>query len=95
MQLYYYLFLSIAFLIVVLFARYFIVKKNNVPVRLFTQALRNENSGDLEEAIITYETALAEVKKIRFQSDLKKKIIQKLKVLHTMIEYKKNCHFIR
>ena len=95
MQPYYYIFLAICLLIVSFFVRTLILKKKNKPVRLFAHALKNENSGHFEEAVITYEYALAEVKKIRFHRDLKRKIIQKLKVLHTIIEYNKNCHFTR
>jgi hypothetical protein len=95
MQPYYYLILAFALLIIILSVRFLILKKKNIPVRLFSQALKTENSGHLEEAVITYESALVEVDKIRFHSDLKKKIVQKLKVLNTMIEYDKNCHFTR
>ena len=91
MQLYYYLFPAITLLLVAPFVRFFILKKKNIPVRLFAQALKNENNGHLEEAVITYECALVEVKKIRFHTELKKKIIEKLKVLNMMIEYDKNC----
>jgi hypothetical protein len=70
-------------------------KKKNLPVRLFIEAQRNENAGHFKEAVITYESALDEVKKFRFHGSLKNKIIDKLKVLHTAIEYKNNLHFIR
>lgn len=82
-------------LIIFLFRRVFLRKKN-VPDELFAEALRNENSGYFEMAIIKYEKALNEVKKDRFQgSSLKSKIIEKLKVLHTVIEYKNGFHFGR
>jgi len=92
MQPYYYIFPAIALLIGVLISWFFILKKKNIPVRLFTQALKNENNGHFEDAVVTYECALAEVKKIRFHNDLEKKIVEKLKVLNMMIEYDKNCH---
>jgi hypothetical protein len=72
-----------------------LVRKNNLPVRLFIEAQKNENDGYFEEALITYESALDEVKKLRFHGNLKNKIIDKLKVLHTAIEYKNNFHFVR
>lgn len=82
-------------IIIFLFHR-FGQSKKNVPVELFAEALRNENSGQFETAIITYERALNEVKKIRFQgSSLKSKIIERLKVLHTVMEYKNGFHFGR
>ena len=47
------------------------------------EAQKNENDGHFEEAVITYESALDEVKKFRFHGNLKNKIIGKLKVLNT------------
>lgn len=70
------------------------MRKKNLPVELFVEALRNENSGHYEEALITYEYALAEFKKTRANSNLKNKIIEKIKVLHTIIDYKNSFHFI-
>jgi hypothetical protein len=95
MQLYYYLFPAITLLLIVPFVRSLVLKKKNIPVRLFSLALKNENNGRLEEAVTTYECALLEVKKIRFHNNLQKKITEKLKVLNTMIEYDRNCHFMR
>jgi len=81
-------------LIIIYLFRRFGLQKKNVPGELFAEALRNENSGHFETAIITYERALNETKKIRFQDNsLKSKIIEKLKVLHTVIEYKNGFHF--
>ena len=68
----------------------FFLKKNDLPVELFVEGLKNENDGHFDEAIINYENALSEVKKHRIHSNLKNRIIQKLKVLHTIIEYRKN-----
>ena len=91
MQPYYYILLTIALVIVIIISRFLILKKKNTPVRLFSQALKNENNGHFEEAVVTYEYALTEVKKIRFHKELESKIIEKLKVLNMMIEYDKNC----
>jgi hypothetical protein len=83
-------------LIIILLFRRFGPRKKNVPVELFAEALRNENSGQFETALVTYERALNEVKKTRFQgSSLRCKIVNKLKVLHTVIEYKNGFHFGR
>jgi hypothetical protein len=71
------------------------LKKKNLPVELFVEGLKYENDGHFDEAIINYENALSEVKKNRFHRDLENKIIQKLKVLYTISEYKKNTQFIR
>ena len=72
-----------------------LAKKNNLPVRLFIEAQKNENDGHFEEAVVTYESALDEVKKFRFHGSLKNKIISKLKVLNTAIAYQNNLHFVR
>jgi hypothetical protein len=71
------------------------LKKKNLPVELFVEGLKHENDGQFDEAIINYENALAEVNKNRFHRHLKNKIVQKLKVLHTIIEYKKGILFTR
>jgi len=83
--------LSIAFLII----RSWVFQRKNIPVELFVKALQNENSGNFEQALISYESALEEVKKIRFHRNLKNKIIEKIKLLHTLIEYRNSFHLIR
>lgn len=83
-------------LIIILLIRRFGPRKKNISSELFAEALRNENSGQYETALVTYERALNEVKKTRFQgSSLRSKIVDKLKVLHTVIEYKNGFHFGR
>ena len=72
-----------------------LAKKQTLPVKLFIEAQKNENDGDFEQAVITYESALEEIQKFRFHGSLKNRIIDKLKVLHTSIEYKNNLQFIR
>ena len=95
MTIYQYLpFIMIALLIASIISSFFL-KKNDLPVELFVEGLKYENDGHFDEAIINYENALSEVGKNRFHQDLKNKIIQKLKVLLTIIEYKKNIQFIR
>jgi len=69
------------------------LRKKNVPDELFAEALKNENSGDFEVALVTYERALGEAKKIGFQGHrIKNKIMEKLKVLHMVINYKNGFH---
>jgi len=95
MTIYQYLpFIMIALLIGSIISSLFF-KKKNLPVELFVEGLKYENDGHFDEAVINYENALTEVKKNRFHSNLKNKIIQKLKVLNTIIEYKKNIGFTR
>jgi hypothetical protein len=93
MPFYSYILLIMVLSLIILLIRSFILWKKNIPIELFVEALRNENSGHLEEAIITYETALYEFKKNRSRSNLKNKIIEKLKVLRIVIEYKNKFHF--
>lgn len=69
--------------------------KTNYPANLFNEALRNENEGNFETAVIIYENALDRFKKSRLHSNLKNKTIKKLKVLYTITEYKSNLRFIR
>ena len=87
-------FIMIALLIASIISSLFL-KKKDLPVELFVEGLRYENDGHFDEAIINYENALSEVKKNRFHRDLENRIIQKLKVLHTISEYRKNIQFIR
>ena len=87
-------FIMIALLIASIISSLFL-KKKDLPVELFVEGLRYENDGHFDEAIINYENALSEVKKNRFHRSLENRIIQKLKVLHTISEYRKNIQFIR
>lgn len=88
MPFHYYFFLLIVLSITFLVIRYLVLRKMNVSVELFARALKNENSGHYEEAVVIYQNALNEAKKSRFHNSLQHKIIEKLKVLHTCIEYK-------
>jgi hypothetical protein len=72
-----------------------LVNKKTLPLKLFIEAQKDENDGRFEEAVITYESALEEVRKFKFHGSLKNKIIEKLKVLHTTIEYQNSFQRIR
>jgi hypothetical protein len=94
MTIYYFILLPIMLILLFLMLRSYFLRKKNLPGALFAEALRNENSGEYEQAIITYTNALQEVKKARFRdSHLKNMILEKLKVLNTAIEYQKNFHY--
>lgn len=95
MLFYYFILLLMLLTFIIFLTRFLILGGKNIPVQLFNQAIKNENNGSFEAALITYESALNEVKKIRFHSNLKNKIIDKIKVLQTIIEYKNNFRFIR
>jgi len=95
MPLYYFVYLIILLAGFFLLVRYIIQRKTSLPIQLFIKGLRTENSGNFDEATISYENALNEVKKIRFHHSLKNKIIEKLKVLRTIKTYKKDQNFVR
>jgi hypothetical protein len=96
MQPYYYLSLIVVFTLFILLIRSLILRKRNIPAGLFVEALRNENSGHFEEAVINYEKALDEVQGNRFyDGGFKNRIIEKIKVLNTIIEYKNGLHITR
>ena len=96
MPLYYFVYLIILLAAFFLLVRYIInQRKTSLPVQLFIKGLRTENSGNFDEAAISYENALCEVKKIRFHHNLKSKIIGRLKVLRTIKTYKRDQNFIR
>jgi hypothetical protein len=95
-MLFYYFIFFFTLVLIVFTIRFLLLKGNNIPVELFSKALRNENSGDFEAAIINYQTALQEVAKARFPSSrLKNKILGKLKVLKTVIDYKSSFHCLK
>lgn len=94
MPVYYYFFLIIALSLIIFFIRAFLLRKKNIPAELFVEALRNENSGHFEAAVISYKSALNEVKKNRLRSiSMENRINEKIKVLHTIIEYKNSLRF--
>jgi hypothetical protein len=95
MPFYYLIFIFTVLSLLIFLIRSFVQSKKNIPVELFVAALLQENSGHFEKAVIGYESALHEVKKIRFNRVLKNKIIEKLKLLHTVIEYNNNFILIR
>ena len=95
MPFYYYFLLFIGLSIIIIVLLFLVPRKKNISVDLFNEALRNENNGLYEEAVANYESALHEVNKTRFHNTFRNKIIEKLKVLHTLIEYKNGVRIIR
>lgn len=81
--------------IIYLYRRFIPQRKNN-PGKLLSEALRNENNGYFELAVLNYEKALKEVKGNRLlKSSLRSKIILKIKILYTVIDYKNGFHLGR
>src|ERR1044072_1985048 len=95
MPTYYFFYLALLLILLFLGTRFFILKRHPLPFRLFAKGLQTENNGDFDEAIVIYENALFEVKKIRFHPILQMKIIEKLKLLNTVKKYKNDQHYIR
>ena len=69
--------------------------KKNIPLDLFTEARKFENDGQIETALLTYESALVEVNKLKFNSDLKSKIKEKLKILQALLDYQEGLTYKR
>jgi len=85
------IFLGASFLLV----RYLILKRPSLPMQLFIKGIKAENCGLYEEASVSYENALGEIKKSRFPRNLEIEIRRKLKVLHTVTAYTREQDFIR
>lgn len=89
-----YFIIAAVFLIAAAITGYSLFNRKSIPVALFSDALRNENSGNYEAAILGYENALAAINKSRFQNGkLIQKINGKLKVLKTVTSYQANFHY--
>ena len=83
-------------IIIILAIRSYFLGRNNLSFKLFSEALRNENSGQFEEALIVYENALKVAGKTRHSgSKFRQAIIDKIKVLNTAIDYRNNLQFSR
>ena len=95
MLFYYYIYLLIALTGIFLLIKFLVARKKNIPVEFYFAALKNENNGFYEEAVINYEKALTEAKKSRYHQLLKVKIIEKIKVLHTVIDYQNSARLVR
>jgi hypothetical protein len=76
------------FLLFVLIRTY-IFSKKSIPVELFAAALKAENSGNYPEAIAGYQTALIESRKSKMNRLLADKILEKIKILNSVIAYQK------
>lgn len=94
MPFYYYFILMIAVLLIIYLVRSGAFSKNS-SLELFNEALREENSGDFKAAFINYEQALIKAEKNKFHGNLKNRIHEKLKVLHTIIEYEESMELAK
>ncbi|HYM92553.1 MAG TPA: hypothetical protein VET23_00290 [Chitinophagaceae bacterium] len=94
MPFYYYLFLSTQLPLIVILSRSYFFRKRNLPAELFSEALRNENNEDFEEALTAYENVLSELNRTGSRSYLKFKSTEKIKVLRSIINYKNSFYCI-
>ncbi|HLK30065.1 MAG TPA: hypothetical protein VKT28_15905 [Puia sp.] len=94
MTFYYLISVFVIITIAILVAYSLVIRKKNIPLNLFVEALKDENNGHFEQAVIAYETALNAFKKAKSHkyNNLKNKIIEKLKILRTLIEYKNSFY---
>jgi len=92
---YYFLYLLIFLGVLFLLVRHLLLRRTSLSAQLFIKALRAENEGLYDEAVVSYENALSEIKKNRFHRRLEIRICEKLKLLHTVRTYKKDQNFIR
>jgi hypothetical protein len=96
MPVYYYILFVALLMIMLVLIRHYLLRTNSIPVQLFAKGLENENSGYYQAAVASYETALSEVKKKKYHNNqLESRIVSKLKVLKTMIEYESSFQLKR
>lgn len=86
----FYTILSAIILSILLYiVRTVIQKKRQTSFSLYVKALKDENSGNLDAALANYKSAYDEATKTRFQENMKERILNKMKVLHSMKGYNK------
>ena len=68
---------------------YFFWYKQNAHTELYSEGVRNENEGRYTLALRNYEDALSEIRKLRLSKKFGLKIVQRIKVLRTIINYEK------
>jgi hypothetical protein len=79
-----------AVLFISLFLRSLFRRKKSIPETLFETALKQENNGHYDEALVNYTNALEEARKIKHNRGLQASILEKIKTLHTVIKYHKH-----
>ena len=69
-----------------------VAHKRTRHTQLYSEGMRHENAGDYDLAIHDYEDALNEIVKHKQDKEFANKIVQKIKILRTTIDYEKNFH---
>jgi hypothetical protein len=93
MSSYYSFFLVIPAALLLLLLKNALGNRDSTAVSLYKAALKEENTGRFEAAIIQYELALLEAGKKGFDKSLISLINEKLKVLRTISRYEKEMYF--
>lgn len=83
----FYLSLFFLILLIVLLLLFFHSRRKTEADTLYEEGLKEENIGNFKEAVLVYKKALSVVDNFRFRSELKTKILNRIKVLHTVIKY--------
>ncbi|MCG2615135.1 hypothetical protein LZZ85_12620 [Terrimonas sp. NA20] len=65
------------------------LRKKNNSVRLFNIARKSENNSSFQQAIGEYETALDEIKRTGNNIQLRTRIMEKIKLLNTVLQYQR------
>ena len=95
MEAYYVLYLLIFLGVLFLLIRYLLLRRISLSTQLFIKGIIAENGGLYDEAAVSYENALSEMKKTWFHRSFKIKVREKLKLLDTLRTYKRDQDFIR
>lgn len=88
----YLLLISSCILVFVVIIFFVVANKRTRHTRLYSEGMRHENAGDYDLAIHNYEDALNEIVKRKQDKEFASKIVQKIKILRTTIDYEKNFH---
>jgi len=86
----FYLFLSISISLIVLVIVFIILWRQHGHSELYNEGVQNENDGQYFLALKNYDDALNEIRKLNVKNKLSRKITERIKVLHSTIEYEKN-----
>jgi hypothetical protein len=76
-----------AFALLVIF---YLLHRKNAHTELYIQGLRNENNGCYSSALLNYEDALSEIRKLGVKDRFSVKIAERMKVLRSTMAYEKN-----
>lgn len=85
----FFLVLIISLALICLVVLIYLWHKQNAHTELYSEGVRNENDGQYEQALHNYEDALNEIRKLRLSKRFGTKIVARIKVMRTLINYEK------